>query len=468
MERLAQRPGGEQEPEGEVGTPPDLLAVANEGGLESWDERVIREGIDAAVTEGRPIDDRTARYIAGQLHGGQGSALYALASSGAIDERVFNELDQDRTERPAVIRSWLSCLTIYCASRSERGPVDGWVEQAEAQDRTDLMRRISAADVSTLGNVAIVETSGEPEEDDNDEADTYSWADAATWTAALDAEDIRTTIDRAGLAEEEFDALFAGDADEEVSDVDELGWYGILRWKDRPGGLLLKLDSDGRRQTWVVDSNETLEARWTTLTSEYEHYHEEREAYDLAVDQRSDTPSGLSPRIWVASLADYTNGELHGQWFDATREASELELATKFMLRSSRTPHAEEWGIFDYNEFYGADLSEYESFETISRIAQGIAEHGEAFGHWAAYVGTESTEQIERFEDHYRGEWDSFEAYVRDYLEETGFYQFLEGVAEDMRGYVEVDVEQIARDWTSDYHTVTLQNGRTCVFDTHT
>lgn len=108
----------------------------------------------------------------------------------------------------------------------------------------------------------------------------------------------------------------------------------------------------------------------------------------------------------------------------------------------------------DYDGFTGADLGEYESFETISRIANGIAEHGEAFGHWAASAGSESPEENERFADHYRGERESFEAYVKDYLEETAFYKFLEYVPEDMRGYVEVDVEQIARDWGSDYEVI--------------
>lgn len=136
------------------------------------------------------------------------------------------------------------------------------------------------------------------------------------------------------------------------------------------------------------------------------------------------------------------------------------------MLRGSRMPDAEEWGIFDYDDFHGIELGEYESFETISRIAQGLAEHGEAFGHWAAYVGSESAEQLERFEDHYRGEWESFKAYIEDYLEETEFYRFLEGLPEDMRGYIEVDVEQMARDWEVDYHVVELSNGRVAVFET--
>lgn len=36
---------------------------------------------------------------------------------------------------------------------------------------------------------------------------------------------------------------------------------------------------------------------------------------------------------------------------------------------------------------------------------------------------------------------------------------------EDMRGYVEVDVEQIARDWESDYYVADLDSGLVAVFE---
>lgn len=131
-----------------VGHDESEVAPAPPATDESWDERVIREGIEAAVTEGRPIDDRTARYIASQLHGGQSSALYVLASSGAVLPEVFTELDHDRVEQEADVRRWIACLTLYCASRVDVGPVRGWAEQAEADDRVELMRRISAVAVA--------------------------------------------------------------------------------------------------------------------------------------------------------------------------------------------------------------------------------------------------------------------------------------------------------------------------------
>jgi antirestriction protein len=423
---------------------------------------VIREGIDAAVTEGRTIDHRTARYIASQLHDGQASALYALASSGAVPSEVFDELNHDRAEQSAMARRWMDCLTLYCAARADTGPVAGWLAQAEAGYRLDLMNRISAAGVTTLGQIAVVLAPGDPAEErnDDDEVDNFPWGDAATWKADVSEDAAAAARARFDLSDEEFDSLFAGDADEELSDMNELGWYGLVRWPERAGGLVLKVDSDGNRHTWVVDTNDELEARWADI----QEVHEQHEAYGLAIAPSGETRSGLNPRIWVGSLADYNAGHLHGEWFDALLEPEQLELAAKYMLRSGRIPGAEEWGIFDYDEFYGVELGEYESFATVSKIAQGLAEHGEPYGHWLEYVGSDS-EQIDRFEDHYRGEWASFQAYIEDYLEETNFYRFLEAVPEEMRGYVEVDIEQIAQDWSSDYHVAELANGRVIVFE---
>jgi antirestriction protein len=452
MERRQDIQGGE--------TTPGLALEQPE--TESWDERVIREGIEAAVSEGRPIDDRTARYIASQLHSGQGSALYSLASSGAIGSTVLDELDQDRTQQEPLVRRWLACLTVYCASRPERGPVAGWVEQTEAQDRSELLGRISAAGVATLGEIATIHTPEAPGTDDFDEVDDESWIDAARWSPADDANG-QQIEDRVRSAQ--LDELFGELAHEEVGSAQELGWYGLVKHADRPGGMVLTVDSTGFRRVWETESDEALDGRWARTQTEYEQFYAERDAYDQVTGEQQDAPSGVAPRIWVGSLADYNEGTLHGEWFDATCTSDELTLATRFMLRTSRSPDAEEWAVMDYDGFAGIDLGEYASFDVISRVAQGIAEHGEAFGHWAAYVGSESTDEIERFGDHYRGEWESFEAYVKDYLEETEFYRFLDQVPEDMRGYVEVDVEQMARDWGSDYEVVERPDGGVWVFD---
>jgi hypothetical protein len=96
---------------------------------ESHDERVIRGGIEAAVADGRQIDDYTARFIAGQLHGGQGSALYSLASTGNINPDVRRELDADRKSFEPQVRGWVDALTAYCEAREDKGPVEGWIQR---------------------------------------------------------------------------------------------------------------------------------------------------------------------------------------------------------------------------------------------------------------------------------------------------------------------------------------------------
>src|SRR5687767_8165427 len=101
----------------------------------------------------------------------------------------------------------------------------------------------------------------------------------------------------------------------------------------------------------------------------------------------SSLPSG--PSIYVASLSDYNAGTLHGRWIDATQDAEDIQAEVQDMLSKSTEPHAEEWAIHDYEGFEGLKLSEWESFEKVSEVAQAIEEHGPAF---AAYVDNEGTE----------------------------------------------------------------------------
>jgi len=132
MERRLRLPGGEPEQQREDQPQQQAAESPPAPTVESWDERVIHDGIQAAGAEDRPIDNRTARYIAGQLHSGQASALYALASSGAITDEVMGELVHERTVQTTPVQVWIDALIAYCVQRPDHGPVEGWVEQAEA------------------------------------------------------------------------------------------------------------------------------------------------------------------------------------------------------------------------------------------------------------------------------------------------------------------------------------------------
>jgi hypothetical protein len=77
---------------------------------ESQDEQVIRQGIEQALHEATEITDRTARYIASQLYEGQTSALYSLASTGAIAETLSDELTRDFDQQTTQVQNWITWL----------------------------------------------------------------------------------------------------------------------------------------------------------------------------------------------------------------------------------------------------------------------------------------------------------------------------------------------------------------------
>lgn len=153
------------------------------------------------------------------------------------------------------------------------------------------------------------------------------------------------------------------------------------------------------------------------------------------------------PRIYVASLADYNDGRLHGAWIDAVGEPEEIWQSVHDMLERSPTPGAEEWAIHDYENFGPLRLGEFESLDTISRIGLGMVKHGRSFAHWASIVGTSDPDELDRFEDAFLGHFDSVEQYAEDLLDGIGIEAMLESaVPSSLQPYVKLDFELFARD----------------------
>lgn len=157
-----------------------------------------------------------------------------------------------------------------------------------------------------------------------------------------------------------------------------------------------------------------------------------------------------APRIYVASLSDYNDGRLHGTWIDAAQDPDELQREVQGMLADSVLPDAEEFAIHDYEGFGPLRLDEYESLETVSVIAQGIARHGAAFAHWAALVGTREKADLERFEEQYEGHHDSLAAYAEQLLDDLNVQDELDTfearLPQSLRPYVRLDIEAFALD----------------------
>jgi antirestriction protein len=162
-----------------------------------------------------------------------------------------------------------------------------------------------------------------------------------------------------------------------------------------------------------------------------------------------------SPKIYVASLADYNNGKIHGVWIDATLEPEEIQEQIRAMLQLSTVLSAEDetfgdWVIHDSEGFGLATVHEHDDLQTMHRLAMGIAEYGLAFSAWADVFEGDS-EHWEQFSEAYLGEYYSLTAYGETIIDDMGWQQEITRVLpESVARYARIDAEALAQDmWLS-------------------
>ncbi len=85
----------------------------------------------------------------------------------------------------------------------------------------------------------------------------------------------------------------------------------------------------------------------------------------------------IEPRVYIACLASYNNGILHGEWIDVPDTVEELQAEINKVLASSTIPSSEEWAVHDHEGFAGLITSEYPSLAHIVNAANMVNELGE-------------------------------------------------------------------------------------------
>jgi antirestriction protein len=161
-----------------------------------------------------------------------------------------------------------------------------------------------------------------------------------------------------------------------------------------------------------------------------------------------------TPRIYVACLASYNAGELHGVWVDVPEDVESLHAAIQEMLAASPEPDAEEWAIHDYEGFGSVHLEEYASLEHVVETAAFIQEHGELASELIAHFAGDIEEASHAIEEHYAGCYDSLETFAEELMEDSGQ---LASVPENLRNYI--DFEAIASDMDLNGDVFTLEIG---------
>ena len=198
-------------------------------------------------------------------------------------------------------------------------------------------------------------------------------------------------------------------------------------------------------------------------------------------------------RIYVACLAAYNNGTLHGEWIDCDgKTAEELDHEVKIILWKSPNPNvpavycnncghvkhyptgntceecdseeteqgdsAEEFAIHDHDGF-GSLIGEYTPLDEIADIVTALeaAEEPAALIALAENNGETVREAAMSFEDAYNGEWDSELAYATDHMESC------HTIPDELANYI--DYEAFRRDlFCGDYWSEDTGKGTVFIF----
>jgi len=138
----------------------------------------------------------------------------------------------------------------------------------------------------------------------------------------------------------------------------------------------------------------------------------------MAELNRQTTEQVDTPKIYVACLAAYNNGHLHGRWIHAVQSVDEINAEIRAMLKASPIPNAEEYAIHDYEGFEGTEISEYCGIEEAAQLAEFIEERGklgaELLNHFCGDRG-----EAEAAFDNYAGEYRSLADLAEELTSET-------------------------------------------------
>jgi antirestriction protein len=158
----------------------------------------------------------------------------------------------------------------------------------------------------------------------------------------------------------------------------------------------------------------------------------------------------LAPRIYVACLAAYNSGRLHGAWIEVEEEDA-VRAAIAAMLRASPETVAEEFAIHDHEGFGGVEIPEYASIANVVEIAAFLRARGMLGALVLAEVG-DLDAASRALDEQYHGAFASLAECLQDLTEETTV------IPESLRLYI--DYEAMARDARLNGELFTVQTAQ--------
>jgi antirestriction protein len=133
---------------------------------------------------------------------------------------------------------------------------------------------------------------------------------------------------------------------------------------------------------------------------------------NLIENQYNPALAADSCQIYVACLASYNNGYLHGKWINVNQDPDDVKGAIFEMLAGSPYEGAEEWAIHDHEGFESVQIEEYTGIDEVCQKASFIKEHGELGSAVLAHCCGDIEHAEESLTDHYHGAYDSEEDFA--------------------------------------------------------
>lgn len=166
-----------------------------------------------------------------------------------------------------------------------------------------------------------------------------------------------------------------------------------------------------------------------------------------------------TPRVWIGCLECYNNGRLVGRWYDAS-EAGDITTSQLHGRTVAPETH-EELRCMDLD----GDWPIRREMDPITAARWGEIYEEVGDTQWPALCawvrsgsytaeGHSDFPVVSDFEEHYAGEWDSFDEYARDLAEST---DLLKGVPDEIQRYF--DWESWIRDLEYDYSVERAPDG---------
>lgn len=166
------------------------------------------------------------------------------------------------------------------------------------------------------------------------------------------------------------------------------------------------------------------------------------------MEQQPEAEQRPDPRVYVACLAAYNDGILHGRFVRAVDE-DEVWDGIREVLTTSPIPNAEEHAFHDHDGFEGIRIGEYDTVRRVAALGRLVAEHGKAFA--VFYEEDMDVDDLdETFQNSYIGAFESERELEDHFYTEFGLEELEEAahraIPDWAASYVKFDVEQYLHD----------------------